>query len=112
MKNIRNEIEYNVDSGEGYYLTIIFGDGQVGNSTFKDIDGQYHTGAIVNIKIGTGAKLEGKSILIGSVVTDTNPDTNWTSVTYVINNKKVGSYSVEVEDDNGSIYYTTLIKFI
>lgn len=112
MENIENDTVYDVNSGEGYYLTIIFGNGQVGNSTFKDIDGQYHTGAIVNIKIGTGAKLEGKSILIGSIVTDTNPNSNWTSVTYLINDEELETYDAEVEDDNGSIYYTTLINFI
>ncbi len=111
MKNIVNDLSYNVDSGEGYFLTIVFGNGQVGNSTFKDIDGQYHTGAIVNIKIGTGAKLEGKFILIGSIVTDTNPKTNWTSISYYINDKELDTFSEEVEDDNGSIYYTTFIKF-
>ena len=112
MKNIVNEFTYNVDSGKGYYLTIVFGDGQVGNSTFKDIDGQYHTGAIVNIKIGTGAKLESKFILIGSIVTDTSPKTNWTSISYYINDECIETYSEEVEEHNGSIYYTTTIKFM
>ncbi len=112
MKNIKNEISYDVNHGESYYLTIVFGYGQVGNSAFKDVDGQYHTGSIVNTKIGTGAKLVGNYILIGSIVTDTNPDTNMTGVTYFINGEEIGSFSEEVEKDNSSIYYTTLITFI
>ena len=112
MKNIVNKTSYNVTSGEAYYLTIIFGNGQDGDSSFKDVEGQYHTGSIINIKIGTGAKLDGSFILIGSLVTDTNPDTNMTSISYYINGKEVETYREEVEDDNSAIYYTTFIKFI
>ncbi len=112
MKNIVNETEYNVDSGEAYYLTITFGNGQDGDSSFRDVEGQYHTGSIINIKIGTGAKLEGTFILIGSLVTDTNPDTNTTSISYYINGEEVETYSEDVEEDNSAIYYTTFIKFI
>jgi len=112
MKNIVNEITKDVDRGTRYYLTITFGNGQIGNSTFKDVHGNYQTGAIVHTNIGTGAELEGKLILIGSIVSDVNPQTNWTSVTYSINGDSLATYKEEVEDDNGSIYYTTTIKFI
>ncbi|GHC44916.1 hypothetical protein [Ulvibacter litoralis] len=111
MKLIRNDISFNVDSGKRYYLTIKFGEGQDGSSSFKDIEGNYHTGNLVNTQVGTGAKMEGKFILIGSIVTDTNQHTNATSITYLINNIEVATYREEVAEDNGTIFYSTQIYF-
>lgn len=112
MENVRNDINFNVNSETKYYLTIIIGNGQIGNSTFKDVKGRYHTGTIVNTYIGKGTELKDSSILIGSIVTDVNPRTNRTIITYKINEDDSNNFQKDVDDDNGSIYYTTKIRFI
>lgn len=112
MTLIINNVSFNVASGKRYYLTIIFGDGQDGSSSFKDIEGNYHTGNLLNTVIGTGAKMEGKFIVIGSIVTDTNQHTNATSISYFINDVEVATFREEVDTDNGSIFYSTKIDFI
>lgn len=112
MRFIENTISFDVDSGKRYYLTIKFGDGQDGSSSFKDVENNYHTGNILNTVIGTGAKMDGKYILIGSIVTDTNPHTNATSISYFINDIEVATFREVVAADNGSIFYSTKIDFI
>lgn len=111
MRFIENTISFNADSGKRYYLTIKFGNGQDGSSSFKDVENNYHTGNILNTIIGTGAKMEGKFILIGSLVTDTNQDTNATTISYFINDMEVATFNEDVDANNGSIFYSTQIDF-
>ena len=111
MKTIENTINQRVDKNIEYRLTITIGDGQLGSSSLRKVDGSYVNGDVENESLGIGESLVNKSMLVSTMVTDINPDTNWTSVTFLINNIVVGSFSAEAERDNGTVVYDTFVKF-
>jgi hypothetical protein len=113
MKNNENKIDYPIiKQDQKYSLSITFGEGQPGSSAIKNFDGKYITGNIENVPLGLGSAIKGKNLLISSMVTDTNENTNHTSVTYYINDKELRTFEDDVDTDNSSIYYTTTIKFV
>jgi hypothetical protein len=113
MKNNVNEINYSlIGPDQEYFLSITFGEGQPGSSALKNFDGTYITGDVENVLLGLGSKIKGKNLLISSMVTDANENTNHTSITYSINGKELKTFEDDVDTDNSSIYYTTTLKFI
>ncbi|MFA6402507.1 MAG: hypothetical protein WCX31_12940 [Salinivirgaceae bacterium] len=113
MKNVVNKIDFTLEIlPKEYSLTITFGEGQPGNSALKNFDGKYQTGSINNLLLGKGKSIKGKKLLISSIVTDANENTNHTSVTYTINGNEIKTFEDDVDTDNSSIYYTTTINFI
>jgi len=63
--------------------------------------------------IGQGDELRGKKIVAVSIVSDTNPQTNHTSVTYELTGGPVpAKYTSEftVEEDNDSVKYIAEIE--
>ena len=93
-------------------LTLVVGEGQYGSSAFKNFNGQIEAGAILNRILGSAGSIKGKKLIITTTVTDTNPDTNRTSVSYQLNGKNVDTLEYEVEQDNGTLVYYTTLNFI
>ena len=111
MRNIITKLTHKVEDKIICYLTIKVGEAQIGYSAFKDLDGKYISGNIILYPIGKGEKIRGKTLIITSMVTDVNPNTDLTSITYTINDNDIKTVTKEVESNNSSIYYTTYLKF-
>jgi hypothetical protein len=111
MKPIENTINQRVDMNIEYRVTIRIGDGQLGSSSFRNIDGSYVIGEVDNESLGKGLALLNQSVLISTMVTDVNPDTNRTSITILINNEVKGVFPAEAERDNNTVFYDTTLKF-
>jgi hypothetical protein len=111
MKNIITKLSQEVKSRVDYYLTVLVGEAQIGHSAIKDFDGKYISGNITKYPIGKGEKIKGKTLIITSMVTDVNPHTNLTSITYNLNDNDIKTISEEVKSNNSSIFYTTYLKF-
>ena len=112
MKNIVTEISQQVTDQENYFLSIVIGEAQIGYSSFRDFEGKYISGNIVLHPIGKGENIRGKKLIITSMVTDVNPNTNLTSITYRLNDANIDTVSETVESNNSSIFYTTYLSFI
>ena len=112
MKNIVTEISQQVTDQVDYFLTIVVGEAQIGYSSFRDFEGKYISGNIVLHPIGEGKNIRGKKLIITSMVTDVNPNTNLTSITYKLNDENIKTVSETVESNNSSIFYTTYLSFI
>jgi hypothetical protein len=111
LENIINDPTYTVQDGTIYSLTVIIGNGQLGSSALKNFDGEYIHGAVNNVILGDGKNIRGKNLLITSMVTDANSNTNTTVISYKLNGDTIGPYSKDVDTDNSSISYTTTIHF-
>jgi len=112
MKNIITEISQDVKDAENYYLTVLVGEAQIGHSSIKDFEGKYISGNIILHPLGKGEFIRGKTLIITSMVTDVNPYTNLTSITYRLNDENIKTISETVESNNSSIFYTTYLSFI
>ena len=105
--------EYSVASGE-VFLSIVFGDGQLGTSVVVYNNKILRMGDIQNLKIGSGPDLAGNSVKIKSTVTDVNDKTDRTSVTYTL---RGGTQDREfaangmVEEPGGSMVYRAEFQF-
>lgn len=106
--------DYTVAAGE-IFLTIIIGDAQIGAS-YLSINGEkIAAGQIKNQKIGDGAELKTKTLLVKTIVSDVNNKTNRTSVTYQLKGGvKDCTYGLEatVANEGDSINYEAEFKFI
>lgn len=112
MKNKVTEISKQVTDQENYFLTIVVGEAQIGYSSFRDFEGKYISGNIVLHPLGKGENIKGKKLIVTSMVTDVNPNTNLTSITYRLNEENIKTVSETVESNNSSIFYTTYLSFI
>lgn len=66
-------------------ISVIIGEGQKGHTTvFLDASERTDGATIAGFPLGNGPDLEGREVRVSSVVTDTNPSTNHTSVTYTL----------------------------
>ena len=79
-------------------LTIIIGDGQFGSSAVL-LDSEKKTNGhnITNYPLGSGSSLDGKTLRIVTIVSDTNPSTTNMDVTY--------QFKGGVADQNFSLSY-------
>jgi hypothetical protein len=111
MKNIITKLSHTVEDRTVYYFTIKVGEAQIGYSSFKDFEGKYVSGNIILYPLGKGEKIRGKKLISSSMVTDVNPNTNLTSITYRLNDEDIKTISEEVESNNSVIYYTTYLTF-
>ena len=77
------DVGYQVES-DNVCLTVDIGNGQEGGSVVC-LDGVVlPTGEVQNLKVGSGRDLNGKTLTIETVVTDTLTETNKTSVTWIL----------------------------
>lgn len=111
MKYITNTIDYSTPASGTLNLSVIIGNGNACTSTFKNFDGTYTTGDITDVLLGNAVDIKGKSISVTSTVTDTNPNTDMTIITYQINDNDIQQYTQAAESSNDSVIYYTIINF-
>ncbi|HMT28907.1 MAG TPA: hypothetical protein PKD91_06480 [Bacteroidia bacterium] len=112
MKQKKTTILYKLPAQGKVKLTIVFGDKQKGNSALQNFNKKYVVGDVTDVVLGSVNEIKGKSLFISSMVTDVNPSTDWTSITYSINDEDVKTYEEETDSPNDSIVYATTIKFV
>lgn len=93
------------------FLSIRPGDGDVQHSVFKDFTGKFVTGSVQNYPLGMARDVRGRQLLTTTLVTDTNPITNRTSLRFVVNDQKPDAFIADANEDNGSVSYNILLKF-
>jgi hypothetical protein len=94
-------------------LTVVIGEAQIGGGVIKIDDKQVGVAPIENLPLGSGSELKGKKLLIKTIVSDENPQTNKTSVTYLFDQtgeKQSFVSSAEVEHDKDVIGYWAKFK--
>ena len=111
MKEVKTDLSYQTGTKDTCLLSITIGDAQVGHTTFKKINGTYGTGQIQMEDLGKETDLKGKKMLISTIVTDVNPATNKTSISYKINDKAYDPILSEADAENGSLRYKTIVTF-
>ena len=92
-------------------LSIRPGDGDVQHTVFKDFNGTFVTGNVQNYPLGLVRDVRGKQLLTTTLVTDTNPITNRTSLRIVVNDQRPDAFIVDADETNGSVSYNILITF-
>jgi hypothetical protein len=106
---------YAVLPGQDVVLGVTIGDGQAGGTALL-LDGEplpFENSAGSGI-IGPGDELPGSILNIKTTVRDIRPDTNRTSVTYVLTGGVEDveyPYSVEVSADAGTAHYMVTFVF-
>lgn len=75
------ETDYHVGAGS-IILTITIADGQVGGSVVRLGNKELAMGDVKRVRIGSGASVKGKALLVKSVVTDVNRTTDRICVRY------------------------------
>jgi hypothetical protein len=112
---VRLDQSYVVDGKKEVTLNATVGQGQKGH-TEMFLDGKLlPCKAEQACRLGTGNSLAGKKLRIVSVVTDTNPMTNATSVTYDLGGgKEDRSYvlAFTVAKERETVDYVATFKFI
>ena len=93
------------------FLSIRAGDGDVHHTVFKDFTGKFVTGNVQNYPLGRVRDVRGKELLTVTLVTDTNPITNRTSLRFIVNDQRPEAFITDADEDNGSVSYTIVIKF-
>ena len=113
MKEVTNEFQCSVPADNEVTITVSFGDGQIGTTFFRTPGGQYVNGEVTNFDLGMGSTLKGKTMLMTSTITKTNPDTDFASITYNLNQGLCNhTYSEKFDDGDDNIRYVTTLKFI
>lgn len=107
MKIVKTTI--NCQSNADNKLTIVVGNGQVGQSSLKKPSGEYVTGDIQNVSLGSN--IAGKTVFVSTMVTDVNPNTNQTSVSYYLNQVLLKTVNQEADEDHSSVLYKTKLVF-
>jgi hypothetical protein len=113
MKEVKNEFQCSVPADSEVTITITFGDGQIGTTFFRTPGGHYVNGEVNNIDLGKGSALAGKTMLMTSMIAKANPQTDFASITYSLNQdlcKQI--YSEKFDDGEDNIRYVTALKFI
>lgn len=65
------------------------------------------------VNLGRSDQIKGKSTFVTVIIHDSNPHTNWTSVTISLNNNaSEKSYSAEVNENHGIVTYYIQIDHI
>lgn len=114
MKTIKHTSKYKVGSGQGQvHLRVVIGEGQFGSSSVVVGASLFPQVRTFDENIGLPAELNGKLISAISVVTDTNKQTNLTSVTYELSGgpQPFGhSSEVTVDRDGDSVMFIAEIQ--
>ncbi len=95
-------------------LSVSIGDAQVGGSVVTiDKQRQDQTGSIKDLMLGDAAVLKGKKVLVRTLVSDINPKSNHTSVTYTLvgNSTAEMTLSREVPEHGDAVRYVTTLEF-
>ena len=95
-------------------LTVTIGNRQIGGSAIKIGDAQLEpVGDVTDHRIGSATELDGKSLLVRTLVSDVNLASDWTSVRYYLTGVTPQEYSAkhEVAEDGNAVLYTTTFTF-
>lgn len=112
MGNTSTQLLYHVVDGQDVFLTITFGDGQLGGSVVTGAN--VIMGLVTDWKVGAGTELRGKSIDIHSTVSDVVPQTNRVSASYQLTGG-VHPQTIVMEStvaDNGTDRFRVVVKFL
>lgn len=113
VKSVKLETDYEVGD-DPVRISILIGDGQFGTSVMWIGERIFGPGDIANVVLGDGADLTGETLVIKSIVTDINDQTNHTSVTYDLDGGPVAANHVVeavVDQEGDSVIYRTRIRF-
>jgi hypothetical protein len=111
MNEDENDFNYPVVDKDTYKLTITIGDGQIGESSFSNFDGQDIIGEVKDVLLGAGKDIKGSSLIVDTTVTAVNKNTVHTSVTYYLNDVEVQCCSKDAAAFKATVDYTTTIHF-
>ncbi len=109
------ERNYQVDGPGPIMLSIVIGDAQIGGSGVKLEDKLIGKGTINHFPIGTPAEVRGKKLNIRTVVADVNPNTNHTSVTYILTggiDEADFTLLFDAPHDKDAVPYTAVFTFV
>jgi len=108
------EEDYGVIENKVVQLTVIIGQGHYGSSTVKLNDENIFIGEnIKDLDIGEGQDISGKTLSIRTKVTVTNPNTNLTSVSYVLKGgKEDETFDLEETATNKTVDYSASFNLI
>ena len=102
-------------SDGGVTLTVVIGDGQIGDSIVTFEGNELGRSTIHSLPIGAGPSLRGKDLFVKSIVTDVNDRTNHTSITYVFTGvvgKETFPEAEAVDQDGDGIIYRAKFSFV
>lgn len=95
-------------------LSVLIGDAQVGGSVVT-VDGKRkpQSGRIEDLSLGEASTLSGKNVLVRTLVSDINPKSNHTSVTYELKGDSSAKMTLtrEVPVHGDAVRYITTLEF-
>ena len=106
------EREYEVESAI-VTLAIIIGEGQIGASVVFLDDQVIAKGDVNTVILGPGSILTGRRAVARSLVSDINPNTDRTAVTYILGGGATELDVTLTQNDapNGSVIYQSVFNF-
>jgi hypothetical protein len=108
MKLVTLETAVQLEEDGDTAISVEIGDGQIGGGVIKLEGTEICKTPVENHPLGSGSQLKGKTLLAKTIVSDENPHTNKTSVTYYFKQGEKEQKFVskaEVENDGDVIGY-------
>ena len=117
VKKVAFSFTYPVRPTDVVTLSVRIGNAQVGASVARLDDRDppiCPPGSIVDVPVGTGQELIGRTLVVRTLVADINPHSNSSVVLLDLNGSAPGNElraSADVEADGGAVYYTSTVGF-
>ena len=108
MKLVTLETPVQLEEDGDVTITVEIGEGQIGGGNIKLEGAEVSKTPAEDHSLGSGCNLKGKTLLTKAIVSDENPHTNKTSVTYLFKQGQKEQKFVskaEVENDGDVIGY-------
>jgi|GEM_PF-6289953 hypothetical protein len=96
---VQHNTNFTVNAASNYFLTVIIGNGQVGSTSFKNINGDFFSPDVKNTVIGSGAALKGNSLNVVSVVMEVNPTNTNIVLSYYISDVVITDFTTVAPTD-------------
>lgn len=112
MATVEKTIPLHLHPATAYFLTVIVGQGQKGRTAFRKPSGEkINAETVENEPIGTGEELTSEGfMIISSMATDVQQNTNQTSVLLKLNDHEIGYFEKEA-GQNGTVFYDITLDF-
>ena len=113
MKEFNNKFDCFVNDGDDISITIQAGDGQTASSYFEKPGSEPVNGTVDKEYLGKGVNVKGKKLLIISMVTRVNQNTEWAGISYALTTTPgiEQPYSEQFDSQDNSLRYITTITF-
>jgi hypothetical protein len=113
MKEFINKFDCYVKDTDDISITIQAGDGQTASSYFEKPGTEPVNGVVNNEYLGRGVNLKGKKLLIISMVTRINQNTEWAGILYILTTMPATEqpYKEQFDSQDNSLRYITTINF-